>query len=63
MAVTIRIRRRDIDTLGHVNNDVYPTYLEQLLTGLLQPVLADAESRRSSPSTDAEQRTLSELIS
>ena len=37
----IRIRWRDIDALGHVNNAVYLTYLEELLTSLLQPVLAD----------------------
>jgi len=39
--VKIRIRWRDIDALGHVNNAVYLTYLEELLTSLLQPVLAD----------------------
>ena len=120
----IRIRWRDIDALGHVNNAVYLTYLEELLTSLLQPVLADdwvtarveldfrqevrlsdveitaraaveqvgasslmtsvvlalpdgtvalegrvvlvawdPQSRRSRPLTDAEKRTLSELIS
>ena len=37
----IRIRWRDIDALGHVNSAVYLTYLEELLTSLLQPVLAD----------------------
>jgi acyl-CoA thioester hydrolase len=122
--VKIRIRWRDIDALGHVNNAVYLTYLEELLTSLLQPVLADdwvtarveldfrqevrlsdaeitaraaveqvgasslmtsvvlalpdgtvalegrvvlvawdPQSRRSRPLTDAEKRTLSELIS
>jgi acyl-CoA thioester hydrolase len=37
--VRIRIRWRDIDALGHVNNAVYLTYLDELLTGLLAPVL------------------------
>jgi acyl-CoA thioester hydrolase len=37
----IRIRWRDIDQLGHVNNAVYLTYLEELLTALLRPALGD----------------------
>jgi acyl-CoA thioester hydrolase len=35
----IRIRWRDIDALGHVNNAVYLTYLEELLNAYLEPVL------------------------
>ena len=35
----IRIRWRDIDALGHVNNAVYLTYLEELLNAYLAPVL------------------------
>ena len=37
----IPIRWRDIDALGHVNNAVYLTYLEELLTAYLSPVLGD----------------------
>lgn len=37
----IRIRWRDVDALGHVNNAVYLTYLEELLTAELSPVLGD----------------------
>lgn len=37
----IPIRWRDIDALGHVNNAVYLTYLEELLTAFLGPVLGD----------------------
>ena len=37
----IRIRWRDIDALGHVNNAVYLTYLEELLNAYLGPVLGD----------------------
>jgi acyl-CoA thioester hydrolase len=39
--VLIPIRWRDIDALGHVNNAVYLTYLEQLLMVLLGPILGD----------------------
>jgi acyl-CoA thioester hydrolase len=39
--VKIRIRWRDIDALGHVNNAVYLTYLEELLNAYLGPVLGD----------------------
>ena len=39
MALAIKVRWRDIDALGHVNNAVYLTYLEELLTGFLGPVL------------------------
>ena len=35
----IRIRWRDIDALGHVNNAVYLTYLEELLNAYLEPAL------------------------
>ena len=35
----IRIRWRDIDALGHVNNAVYLTYLEELLNAFLAPAL------------------------
>lgn len=41
MGVTIPIRWRDIDALGHVNNAVYLTYLEELLAVVLEPVLGD----------------------
>jgi acyl-CoA thioester hydrolase len=37
----IPIRWRDIDALGHVNNAVYLTYLEELLAAVLGPVLGD----------------------
>jgi acyl-CoA thioester hydrolase len=39
--VRIPIRWRDIDALGHVNNAVYLTYLEELLNGYLGPVFGD----------------------
>jgi acyl-CoA thioester hydrolase len=39
---TIRIRWRDIDALGHVNNAVYLTYLEELLNHWLEPTLGDS---------------------
>jgi acyl-CoA thioester hydrolase len=35
------IRWRDVDALGHVNNAVYLTYLEELLTEWLRPVLGE----------------------
>jgi acyl-CoA thioester hydrolase len=35
----IAIRWRDLDSLGHVNNAVYLTYLEEALTEWLDPVL------------------------
>ena len=38
---TLEIRWRDIDALGHVNNAVYLTYLEELLTSWLRPVIGD----------------------
>jgi acyl-CoA thioester hydrolase len=37
----IPIRYRDTDALGHVNNAVYLTYLEELLLDWLGPVLGD----------------------
>ena len=37
----IPIRWRDVDALGHVNNAVYLTYLEELLAVVLGPVLGD----------------------
>ena len=39
--VRIPIRWRDIDALGHVNNAVYLTYLEELLAVVIGPVLGD----------------------
>jgi acyl-CoA thioester hydrolase len=39
--LTIPIRWRDIDALGHVNNAVYLTYLEEILAGVVGPVLGD----------------------
>lgn len=39
--VTIPIRWRDSDALGHVNNAVYLTYLEELLAVVLGPILGD----------------------
>jgi acyl-CoA thioester hydrolase len=39
--VRIPIRWRDIDALGHVNNAVYLTYLEELLAAVIGPVLGD----------------------
>jgi acyl-CoA thioester hydrolase len=39
--VPIPIRWRDIDALGHVNNAVYLTYLEELLTVVLGPIFGD----------------------
>jgi acyl-CoA thioester hydrolase len=41
VGVRIPIRWRDIDALGHVNNAVYLTYLEELLAVVLGPVLGD----------------------
>jgi acyl-CoA thioester hydrolase len=38
---TLEIRWRDVDALGHVNNAVYLTYLEELLTSWLRPVIGD----------------------
>jgi acyl-CoA thioester hydrolase len=37
----MEIRWRDIDGLGHVNNAVYLTYLEELLTSWLRPAIGD----------------------
>jgi len=39
MALEIPIRWRDIDALGHVNNAVYYSYVEELLAAVLDPVL------------------------
>jgi acyl-CoA thioester hydrolase len=36
------IRWRDMDALGHVNNAVYITYIEELLIHSLGPVLGDS---------------------
>lgn len=41
MNVTIPIRWRDADALGHVNNAVYLTYVEELLAVVLGPILGD----------------------
>jgi acyl-CoA thioesterase FadM len=41
VGVTIPIRWRDSDALGHVNNAVYLTYLEELLAVVLGPTLGD----------------------
>ena len=38
---TMEIRWRDVDALGHVNNAVYLTYLEELLTSWLRPAIGD----------------------
>lgn len=38
---TLEIRWRDVDALGHVNNAVYLTYLEELLTSWLRPAIGD----------------------
>jgi acyl-CoA thioester hydrolase len=35
------IRWRDTDSLGHVNNAVYVTYVEELLVRALGPILGD----------------------
>jgi acyl-CoA thioester hydrolase len=35
------IRWRDVDALGHVNNAVYVTYLEEALIEALGPILGD----------------------
>jgi acyl-CoA thioester hydrolase len=40
-ARAIPIRRSDIDALGHVNNATCHTYIDELLTDLLGPVLHD----------------------
>jgi acyl-CoA thioester hydrolase len=39
--VQIPVRWRDVDALGHVNNAVYLTYLEELLAVVLGPILGD----------------------
>jgi acyl-CoA thioester hydrolase len=36
------VRFRDVDALGHVNNAVFLTYLEEARIGFLQPMGADA---------------------
>ena len=41
MGVRIPIRWRDADALGHVNNAVYLTYIEELLAVVLGPILGD----------------------
>jgi acyl-CoA thioester hydrolase len=41
VGVKIPIRWRDVDALGHVNNAVYLTYLEELLAVVLGPILGD----------------------
>ena len=38
----IEIRWRDLDALGHVNNAVYATYVDELLGEWLEPRLGDA---------------------
>ena len=37
-----RVRFRDVDALGHVNNAVFLTYLEEARIGFLQPIGAEA---------------------
>lgn len=37
-----RVRFRDVDSLGHVNNAVFLTYLEEARIGYLLPMGADA---------------------
>lgn len=55
----IQIRFRDLDTLGHVNNAVYVTYLEQARVAFLEEVVgmtpADAGIVVASLSVDYEQ--------
>ncbi|MFD1569362.1 acyl-CoA thioesterase [Halorubrum laminariae] len=43
----IEVRFRDIDALGHVNNAVYATYIEQARTAYFRDVL-DADLSRAS---------------
>jgi acyl-CoA thioester hydrolase len=38
---TERVRFRDVDAMGHVNNAVYSTYLEQARIAFLQPMGAE----------------------
>jgi acyl-CoA thioester hydrolase len=38
---TLEIRWRDVDPLGHVNNAVYLTYMEELLASWLRPILGN----------------------
>jgi acyl-CoA thioester hydrolase len=40
-AVELPVRYRDIDSLGHVNNAVYVTYLEQARVEYVQEVFAE----------------------
>jgi acyl-CoA thioester hydrolase len=35
---TERVRFRDVDAMGHVNNAVYSTYLEQARIAYLKPI-------------------------
>jgi acyl-CoA thioester hydrolase len=37
-----RVRFRDVDALGHVNNAVFLTYLEEARIGFLHPIGAEA---------------------
>ena len=40
--VTMAVRWRDLDMLGHLNQAVYHEFLEEGRTALLEPVLADS---------------------
>ena len=41
IAIRIKVRFRDIDVMGHVNNAVYLTYLEEARMHYYQTVMAD----------------------
>ncbi|QZA88121.1 acyl-CoA thioesterase [Salinarchaeum sp. IM2453] len=60
----IQVRFRDLDTLGHVNNAVYVTYLEQARVAFLEEVVgitpADAGIVVASLSVDYEQPVTTE---
>ncbi|NHN40197.1 acyl-CoA thioesterase [Halorubellus sp. JP-L1] len=42
-AVEVDVRYQDVDALGHVNNAIYATYLEEARVEYLQDVLGDVE--------------------
>jgi acyl-CoA thioester hydrolase len=44
VSLEIPIRWRDVDALGHVNNAVYYSYVEELLAVLLEPVFGSGWS-------------------
>jgi acyl-CoA thioester hydrolase len=43
-AVTVDVRYQDVDALGHVNNAIYATYLEEARVEYLPDVLGDTGS-------------------